>query len=673
MSDDGWKTVLVLGGIRSGKSGYAESLVDEAATVRYVATGAFDPDDPEWAARIEAHRARRSERWHTEEAAEHPGRLIELISAAAGGETLLIDDLGGWVTVLLDPAHQPADDRATIADLAAAVRASAARLVLVSPEVGLALVPTTPVGRAFADALGATNQALAAVCDSVVLVIAGQPVEIKAGGPDGPDGPLIVPVHAGARPTTSIGETALADPAPADSTAVGAAAADRTEAAPVGVDQTAGSTGSPPATIEEPSPITPGMALPMPAEKVGVASTDRLGRLDQPGAGFGALARIVAFAAATQDTPTPRPWDAVRVILVHGDHDGGVAAGDSPLESARRAEQARTGVGPLAYLAAAAGADVTVVTAPTAAAIEEGAALPVDDVETALATGWRTAEQAARDGAQAIVIAACGAGSAAAAAAVLAATTGAEPAAVLGRVHTSGGLIDDNAWMTRCAAVRDALHRTRRGTRSAREVLAEFGGGDIAVATGVLLGATANRIPVLVDGPVGVAAGLVSRDLAGQARHWCLLPDHGRQPTVRHAADVLGLTPLLDLRLDLGEGVTSLAALPMLRSTLALAGALGERPVQAAATDDADAALGQTDDGGPVLDDTDTDTDAAIGRTGGAAGDATGGDEPGTNPTGTPENGYAYSDEQADDQSEVTPFIEPEPAGPGPAKDTDRR
>ena len=161
---------------------------------------------------------------------------------------------------------------------------------------------------------------------------------------------------------------------------------------------------------------------------------------------------------------------------------------------------------------------------------------------------------------------------------MLAATAGAEPPAVLGRVITESGEIDDAAWMIRCAAVRDALHRTRRSSRGAKDILAELGGGDVAVATGVLLGATARRVPVLLDGPVGMAAGMVSRDLAGQARHWCLLPDHGGHPAVRLAADVLGLTPLLDLRLDLGEGATALAALPLLRSVLALAAALPVHP-----------------------------------------------------------------------------------------------
>ena len=180
MSVDGWHTLLVLGGIRSGKSEFAESLVADAPTVRYVATApAGDPEDTEWATRLAAHRARRPGSWTTEETAANPGRLVEVIAAAGPNETLLVDDLGGWVTVLLDPAHQPADDTATIAELAAAVRSSTARLVLVSPEVGLSLVPTTPLGRAFTDALGATNRAVADACDAVALVVAGQTAWLK--------------------------------------------------------------------------------------------------------------------------------------------------------------------------------------------------------------------------------------------------------------------------------------------------------------------------------------------------------------------------------------------------------------------------------------------------------------------------------------------------------------
>lgn len=637
MSVDAWHTLLVLGGIRSGKSEFAESLVADAPTVRYVATApAGDPEDTEWATRLAAHRARRPGSWSTEETAADPGRLVEVIAAAGPNETLLVDDLGGWVTVLLDPAHQPADDTATIAELAAAVRSSAARLVLVSPEVGLSLVPTTPLGRAFTDALGATNRAVADACDAVALVVAGQSAWLKPATPaasahavpPAATSPEAVPSQA-ATTGSAANRTAPAQAVPAD---LGAGDVTLPEVlTPAAAPVPAPATSDEPGTGDWAAPtmalpmiatglvIQPGMELPMPDDYTGPQAVDRLATLDIPGAGLGVLEQVVGFAAATQGTSAPRPWGSVRVLLIKGDHEGGASAGAAPGESARRARQARAGRGALARLAAENRADLQIVEAPSSAPMEDGPALSADEVEAALRYGWRLAEQAADAGVQLLVLAACGAGAEAAAAAVLAATAGAEPPTVLGRVVTEQGEIDDTAWMVRCAAVRDALHRTRRSAREAKDVLAELGGGDIALATGVLLGATARKVPVLLDGPVGTAAAMVSRDLAGQARHWCLLPDHGGRPGVRLAADVLGLTPLVDLRLDLGEGATALAALPLLRSALTLAATLPVHP-----------SLGGPDDEGG--------TDERTGDDGRDAG-------------------------RTEDEPD---FAEPEPAGPGP-------
>ncbi|MET8233757.1 bifunctional adenosylcobinamide kinase/adenosylcobinamide-phosphate guanylyltransferase [Micromonospora sp. NPDC005298] len=577
MSVDGWNTVLVLGGIRSGKSEFAESLVIDAPVVRYLATAPQgDPEDTEWATRLASHRARRPGSWSTEETASEPRRLADVLESAEPNETLLVDDLGGWVTVLLDPEHQPADDVATIAELAEAIRTCSARVVLVSPEVGLSLVPTTPLGRAFTDALGAANRAVADACDAVALVVAGQPVWLK------PTDRAVATAPAAATATARVAP----QPVPADTDTEPTPEVQLPEVlthpAPAAPNQEPGNPWAAP-TMALPMVATglviqPGMELPMPDEYAGPQAVDRLATLDVPGAGLGVLDRVVGFAAATQATSTPAAWGSVRVLLLHGDHAGGASAGTVAGESARRARQARAGQGALARLAAESGASLQVVDAPTAAAMEDEPALSPEQVESALRYGWRLAEQAADAGVQLLVLGACGAGTEAAAAAVLAATAGAEPPAVLGRVFTESGEIDDAAWMVRCAAVRDALHRTRRSARGAKDVLAELGGGDVAVATGVLLGATARRVPVLLDGPVGLAAGMISRDLAGQARHWCLLADHGGHPAVRLAADVLGLTPLLDLRLDLGEGANALVALPLLRSVLALAAALPTHP-----------------------------------------------------------------------------------------------
>ncbi|MET8321524.1 bifunctional adenosylcobinamide kinase/adenosylcobinamide-phosphate guanylyltransferase [Micromonospora sp. NPDC005189] len=641
MSVDGWNTVLVLGGIRSGKSEFAESLVADAPVVRYLATAPEgDPEDTEWATRLAAHRARRPGSWTTEETAAEPRRLADVLASAEPNETLLVDDLGGWVTVLLDPDHQPADDVATIAELGEAIRTCSARVVLVSPEVGLSLVPTTPLGRAFTDALGAANRTVADACDAVALVVAGQPVWLKpVATTTVPAAPVTANVPSAPVRTTVPSATAtapvvasLGDTEPTPEVQLPDVLTHTPPAAP---NQEPGNPWAAPTMalpmVSTGLVIQPGMELPMPDEYAGPQAVDRLATLDVPGAGLGVLDRVVGFAATTQGTSTPQAWGSVRVLLLHGDHAGGASAGTVAGESARRAAQARAGQGALARLAAESGASLQVVDTPAAAPMEDQPALSLEQVESALRYGWRLAEQAADAGVQLLVLGACGAGTEAAAAAVLAATAGAEPPAVLGRVITESGEIDDAAWMIRCAAVRDALHRTRRSSRGAKDILAELGGGDVAVATGVLLGATARRVPVLLDGPVGVAAGMVSRDLAGQARHWCLLADHGGHPAVRLAADVLGLTPLFDLRLDLGEGANALVALPLLRSVLALAAALPVHP-----------SLGG--DGEP---------DQAA-------------DEPESTEPGYPDSGY--TDREYAEPGYADPeFAEPEPAGPGPA------
>jgi|SRR5690606_1880313 len=172
------RRTLVLGGIRSGKSEYAEALLADSQPVRYVATARPVSADAEWSARIAAHRRRRPAGWRTTEVGDDPLALLDVLSDAEPHEHLLVDDLGTWVAAVAElPGGESSD---AVADrIAAAVAASPARLVLVSPEVGLSVVPATEAGRRFADALGTVNRAVAAVCDGVVLVIAGNAVLVK--------------------------------------------------------------------------------------------------------------------------------------------------------------------------------------------------------------------------------------------------------------------------------------------------------------------------------------------------------------------------------------------------------------------------------------------------------------------------------------------------------------
>jgi adenosylcobinamide kinase/adenosylcobinamide-phosphate guanylyltransferase len=157
---------LVLGGSRSGKSAFAESLLADAPAVEYVATGVPVPGDAEWTARIAAHRARRPPRWSTLETSDLAGVLRR------DGRPVLIDSITLWL------AAGP-DDPARIDDLCAAWRASARRVVAVSDEVGSGVVPASDAGRRFRDALGLLNQRLAAAADDVHLVVAGLPMRLK--------------------------------------------------------------------------------------------------------------------------------------------------------------------------------------------------------------------------------------------------------------------------------------------------------------------------------------------------------------------------------------------------------------------------------------------------------------------------------------------------------------
>lgn len=171
--------VLVLGGIRSGKSQWAESAIADSVggddPVRYLATGPVADDDA-WAARVSAHRARRPRHWSTVESVDVPKQL-----RADGSAPTLVDDVGGWLTAAMDRADAWSGGAvsADVDDLVDAISGHDAELVLVSPEVGLTVVPDSVAGRRFADELGMLNQRLADLCDRVVLVVAGQPVAVK--------------------------------------------------------------------------------------------------------------------------------------------------------------------------------------------------------------------------------------------------------------------------------------------------------------------------------------------------------------------------------------------------------------------------------------------------------------------------------------------------------------
>jgi adenosylcobinamide kinase/adenosylcobinamide-phosphate guanylyltransferase len=168
--------VLVLGGVRSGKSRHAERLLNPHPEVVYVAPGyPAGEDDPEWAARIAQHQARRPANWRTVETTD----LAATVRKAS--RPLLIDCLGTWVSRVLGEVgawEQTAgwelrlDER--LEEFLAAFVSAHVPVVAVSNEVGMGVVPATVSGRLFRDVLGALNNRVAAESDSVQLVVAGR-------------------------------------------------------------------------------------------------------------------------------------------------------------------------------------------------------------------------------------------------------------------------------------------------------------------------------------------------------------------------------------------------------------------------------------------------------------------------------------------------------------------
>lgn len=152
---------LVLGGARSGKSAVAEMLAARHGPVTYLATIIPDGDDVDLVARLHAHRTRRPHDWDT---VEPPYDLAQVLADSRG--TVLLDSLGPWVA----GSEVPVDPTA----LVAALRDRSSPTVIVSEEVGLGVHPETETGRRFRDELGRVNQAVAAVADDCLLVVAGR-------------------------------------------------------------------------------------------------------------------------------------------------------------------------------------------------------------------------------------------------------------------------------------------------------------------------------------------------------------------------------------------------------------------------------------------------------------------------------------------------------------------
>ncbi|MEC3958339.1 nicotinate-nucleotide--dimethylbenzimidazole phosphoribosyltransferase [Nocardia sp. CDC153] len=361
---------LVLGGARSGKSAFAEQLVASEA-VRYVATAVADPADADFAERIAAHRARRPATW----------TIVEGDPVAALGEptpVTLVDDLGTWLTGRLDAHAAWESPRGTVApDVAALVAAVAGyteRLIIVSPEVGLGVIPGTASGRLFRDEIGTLNQRLAEVCDEVFLVVAGQALQVKpdraaasaaaltdaattsspvvatgassaaalessaAASTDQPaveqipTSAAVVDAVAGLGMTAAGAVTAAALESEAASADAGVSVGD-SAAAGAGSAATAGAgsaaTGGAENAVAAASEDGPRLTKPVrisfgpvpgPDAVVRAAAEARQLELTKPAGALGRLEKLANWVAACQGVCPPKQFERARVVVFAGDH-----------------------------------------------------------------------------------------------------------------------------------------------------------------------------------------------------------------------------------------------------------------------------------------------------------------------------------------------------------------
>ena len=570
--------LLVLGGTRSGKSAHAESVAAASGVdVVYVATARRDPDDDEMAVRIAAHRDRRPEEWATEETDE-----IARVLGEHPRSTVLVDDLGGWLTRRMDATLGWTDGGATVAgevdELVSAVADHPGPLVLVSPEAGLGVVPDTLSGRLFSDLMGSLNRRVAEVCDSAVLVVAGRALPLSSPG----DSAATVPLP---------GETAVPSPARPEDATSAPAGGDTPVATPEGSEApTPGTTPSPPHEFpglgdvdhyDDPVVFPP---VHPPSHAVADEARARQLVLTKPAGSLGRLEELGVWISSCQGACPPRPLERARVVVFAGDHgiaENGVSA--YPREvTLQMADNIVGGGAAVSVLARAARATVRVADMSMSAerpgglddhkirrssgSIDREDALTPDEVRAAIAAGRRIADDEVDSGADLLIAGDLGIGNTTPSTVITCLVTGRGPGELVGR----GTGIDDEGWMRKTAAIRDAMFRASGDLRDPVAMLRRVAGADLAAMAGFLAQAAVRRTPCILDGAVVTAAALLAESLAPGARQWWVAGHRSAEPAHSAALTYLSLEPILEHSMRLGEGSGAVAALPTVHAAIAI-------------------------------------------------------------------------------------------------------
>jgi nicotinate-nucleotide--dimethylbenzimidazole phosphoribosyltransferase len=310
----------------------------------------------------------------------------------------------------------------------------------------------------------------------------------------------------------------------------------------------------------------------------------RLDALAKPLGALGRLEDLAAWVAACQATCPPRPLDRVRAVILAGDH--GVAADGvsayPPEVTAVMVRAIVAGVAGANILARQHGvalrvlelgvdddledvpAEVSAYHIGSSRPIDRDDALTADDCREALRAGEAIAEVEIAAGADLLIIGDMGIGNTTPAAALVGATFGLRAEEVVGR----GTGLDDDRLRHKTQVIAAALNRVGERAEDPFERLAALGSADIAAGVGFLCAAARSGVPVLLDGIVSVAQAAVAEDLEPGVVAWCAAGHRSTEPAQQLALDKLGLEPVLDLGLRLGEGTGALTALPVLRSAV---------------------------------------------------------------------------------------------------------
>jgi nicotinate-nucleotide--dimethylbenzimidazole phosphoribosyltransferase len=295
---------------------------------------------------------------------------------------------------------------------------------------------------------------------------------------------------------------------------------------------------------------------------------------------LGELGALLEWVAGAQSMFPPRPLERVRLLICAGDHAISAAdvSGYTPGFTARTVAEINSGGGVVNVLAEQVNAGIRVVQCgATPGRIDVEDAFDLDAAAAALALGAVIADEEIDAGADLVIVGNLGAGSTTAAAAVIAVLTGTEPVKTVGR---GGSGIDDDHWMHKVTAVRDARRRgwTHRSTPT--QLLAAIGGADIAVMAGALARAAVRRTPVLLDGVVAAAAALLVCTEQPRAARWWRSAQLTGEPAQVLALDRMDVSSVLSLRMAVGDGTGGLLALSMIRAAIAAGAATGSADVR---------------------------------------------------------------------------------------------